>query len=370
LEKEVMREVQVDLSERSYPIRIGKGILEKLGEWCQEVGLHGKCLLVSDENVAPLYAERVLKSLKVAGFTPTLKVVPAGEPTKCRDQLFGLYDALLENGMDRKSFIVALGGGVIGDLSGYAAASFLRGIEFVQVPTSLLAMVDSSVGGKTGINIPQGKNLIGAFHQPKLVCMDLDTLKTLAVREYRAGMAEIIKYGPIWDTDFFEQLEANAETLADPEAALDADWFGGIVARSCEIKAEVVHEDEREGGLRAILNFGHTVGHAIEKCAGYGEYVHGEAVAIGMVYAAYASVALTGLSEADAERIITLLKKIGLPVSANQFDWPTLRAPLAVDKKTVSGMPKFALVGPLGTAQIGCEIPEKMLADLWQKVTG
>lgn len=365
-----MQEVVVNLGDRSYPIRIGSGILASVGEWCKEVGLRGKCLIVSDVNVAPLYADRVIQSLEAAGFSPLLHVLPAGEPSKCQHQLFGLYDQMLAHGMDRKSFVVALGGGVVGDLSGYAAASFLRGIDFIQVPTSLLAMVDSSVGGKTGINIPQGKNLIGAFHQPKLVCMDLDTLKTLAVREYRAGLGEVIKYGPIWDANFFEQLEVHADILADQDAALAADWFAGIVARSCEIKAEVVHEDEREGGLRAILNFGHTVGHAIEKCAGYGEYVHGEAVAIGMVYAAYASVALTGLPEADAARIIALLTKIGLPISANQFDWATLRAPLAVDKKTVGGMPKFALVGSLGTAHIGCQIPEELLAQLWQKVTG
>lgn len=365
-----MREVRVDLGDRSYPIRIGQGILDSLGTWCSEVGLRGKCLVISDENVAPLYAERAMGALEGAGFAPALEVLPAGEQTKCREQLFSLYDKMLAHGMDRKSFVVALGGGVVGDLSGYAAASFLRGIEFVQVPTTLLSMVDSSVGGKTGINIPQGKNLIGAFHQPKLVCMDLETLKTLDVREYRAGMAEVIKYGPIWDADFFDRLEANADTLADVDAALAADWFAEIVARSCEIKAEVVHEDEREGGLRAILNFGHTVGHAIEKCAGYGEYVHGEAVAIGMVYAAYASVALKGLSETDAKRIIALVEKIGLPITANQFDWPTLRAPLAVDKKTVGGMPKFVLVGPLGTAHIGCEIPEDLLSDLWNKVTG
>lgn len=365
-----MQEVLVDLGERSYPIRIGKGVMTHLGDWCCEVGLCGKCLVVSDENVAPLYAARAIQSLEDAGFTPMLEVLPAGEPTKCSDRLFGLYDQMLAHGMDRHSFVVALGGGVVGDLSGYAAASFLRGIDFVQVPTSLLAMVDSSVGGKTGINVPQGKNLVGAFHQPKLVCMDLDTLKTLDVREYRAGMGEVIKYGPIWDSDFFAKLEQKADALADQDVALGADWFSEIVARSCEIKAEVVHEDEREGGLRAILNFGHTVGHAIEKCAGYGEYVHGEAVAIGMVYAAYASVAAGGLPLSDAERIISLIKKIGLPVSANQFDWTTLRAPLAVDKKTVGGMPKFALIGPLGIAQIGCEIPEVQLAELWNKVTG
>ena len=278
-----MKEVKVELGDRSYPIRIGNGIIDNLGEWCKEVGLRGKCLVVSDENVAPLYADRALLALESAGFSAKLTVLPAGEQTKCCEKLFGLYDEMLSHGMDRKSFIVALGGGVIGDLSGYAAASFLRGIEFVQVPTTLLSMVDSSVGGKTGINIPQGKNLIGAFHQPKLVCMDLETLKTLAVREYRAGMAEVIKYGPIWDLEFFKKLEANAEILADVNVALTSDLLAEIVARSCEIKAEVVSHDEREGGLRAILNFGHTVGHAIEKCAGYGEYVHGEAVAIGMV---------------------------------------------------------------------------------------
>ncbi len=359
--------VTVDLGERSYPIHIGSGILDTLGEACKAAGLKGRCLLVSDENVAPLYAEKVFQSLGKAGFSPTLEVLPAGEPTKCHEQLIRLYSKAAELNLDRGHFMVALGGGVIGDLTGYAAASWLRGIRFVQVPTSLLAMVDSSVGGKTGINIAEGKNLVGAFHQPELVLMDLETLQTLPAREFAAGMSEVVKYGIIWDSEFFQTLEAGSAGGRFCFQCLDTastSWMGEIIARCCEIKAEVVRQDEREGGLRGILNFGHTLAHAIENVAGYGEYLHGEAVAIGMIYAARLSTQLKGLSVEESERIEKLLTTLGLPVDAPGLAWKDLRAAMAVDKKTRDGRVKFVLVDRMGHAEIGCEIPEESFKEV------
>ena len=369
-------DVTVDLGDRSYPIRIGSGILETLGDACKAAGLIGRCLIVSDENVAPLYADTVFQTLEKAGFEPALEVLPAGEPTKCQAQLMNLYATAAENRLDRKCFMVALGGGVIGDLTGYAAASWLRGIKFVQVPTSLLAMVDSSVGGKTGINIPAGKNLVGAFHQPELVMVDLDTLKTLPERELAAGMSEVVKYGVIWDAPLFEQLE-NVDAVSSPrlqtleergEDTASTDKMGEIISKCCEIKAEVVRQDEREGGLRGILNFGHTLGHAIENAAGYGEFLHGEAVAIGMVYAARLSVALKGLSVEESERIEKLCVALALPVAAPGLAWSDLRAAMAVDKKTVGGLPKFVLTDRIGHVDFGCEVPEELMEEVWNGI--
>jgi 3-dehydroquinate synthase len=354
------RDVNVDLGDRSYPIHIGSGILDTLGAACQDAGLKGRCLIVTDENVAPLYADRVFQSLGKAGFNPALETLPAGETTKSQAQLLNLYSKAAAHGLDRKCFMVALGGGVIGDLTGFAAASWLRGIRFVQVPTTLLAMVDSSVGGKTGINIPEGKNLVGAFHQPELVLMDLDTLKTLPPRELSAGMAEVVKTAVIWDAELFQALEKSAEIFQN---------IGKIIARCCEIKAEVVGKDEREGGLRGILNFGHTAAHAIENVAGYGEFLHGEAVAIGMVYAAHLSVALKGLSAEESARIGKLLARLSLPLGVAGLEWKDIRAAMAVDKKTVGGLPKFVLADCIGHVEFGCEVPEELLEEVWNGIS-
>ncbi|MCK5676406.1 MAG: 3-dehydroquinate synthase, partial [Verrucomicrobia bacterium] len=336
-----------------------------LGALCAETGLKGKCLVITDENVGEHYAQTVLQSLETAGFTASLATLPPGEQTKCGDRVFELYSRCIECGLDRYSFIVALGGGVVGDLAGYVAATYLRGIPFVQVPTSLLAMVDSSVGGKTGINLPEGKNLVGAFYQPRLVLADLQTLETLPEREYRAGLAEVVKYGIIYDAPFFQTLEENIEEL--PNVG-NIELLAKVVGRCCEIKADVVAQDEREGGLRAILNFGHTVGHAVEKVAGYGEYVHGEAVAIGSAFAARASVELTGLPQDDCGRIETIFHALELPVNAPGCNWPDLRAALSVDKKTVGGMPKFVLVSEIGKSSIGNEIPEALMERIWNNL--
>ena len=339
--------------------------MDTLGPRCSEVGLKGKCLIITDENVGGLYAKTAKRSLEAAGFSAALETLPAGEQTKCGEQVFKLYSRCVEAGLDRKSFIVALGGGVMGDLAGYVAATYLRGIPFVQVPTSLLAMVDSSLGGKTGVNLPEGKNLVGAFYQPELVLADLETLRTLPQREYRAGLAEVVKYGIIYDAPFFALLEENIAPLADVE---NTELLAKVVGRCCEIKAEVVAQDEREGGLRAILNFGHTAGHALEKVAGYGEYVHGEGVAIGSVFAARASVALTGLAQAECDRIEQLFANLGLPVRAPEYGWADLRAALSVDKKTVGGMPKLVLASAIGAVSFGEEVPEELMETIWRNL--
>jgi 3-dehydroquinate synthase len=339
--------------------------LDRLGALCAEAGLKGKCIIITDEHVGALYGSPVFLSLEQAGVEASVVTLPAGEQTKCAEQLFSLYSHCLTAGLDRGSFIVALGGGVIGDLAGFVAATYLRGIPFVQVPTSLLSMVDSSVGGKTGINLPEGKNLVGSFYQPELVLADLETLQTLEIREYRAGMAEVVKYGIIYDAAFFGMLEEHIEAL---ESIGDMELLARVVGRCCEIKADVVGQDEREGGLRAILNFGHTAGHALEKVAGYGEYVHGEGVAIGSVFAARVSVELLGLAPAACARIEAIMQALQLPVSAREYDWSALRPALAVDKKSVAGMPKFVLASEIGRVAFGCEVPEEMMERIWNNL--
>ncbi len=356
-------DIHVELGERSYPIYIGSGVLDQLGSRCSEVGLKGCCLVISDVRVAAHYAAAALQALESAGFEPALATVPAGEPAKSNAQLMKLYSACIKAGLDRRAFIVALGGGVTGDLAGYAAASFLRGIPFVQVPTSLLAMVDSAIGGKTGINLPEGKNMVGAFHQPALVLADLQTLATLPAREYRSGMAEVVKYGMIRDAALFGLIESRR---ADLRLEKDADLLAEMVGRCCKIKAEVVTNDEREDGLRAILNFGHTMGHAVENAVGYGgEFTHGEAVSIGMVYAAHISVEQSGLSPAESGRMEALLTAWGLPTSAPGITWEPLCRAMAVDKKAVNGEPRFVLASAVGTVSAGHAVETEVLKEIW-----
>jgi len=275
-----------------------------------------------------------------------------------------IYDAALVAGLERSSFIVALGGGVIGDLAGYAAATYLRGIDLVQVPTTLLAMVDSAVGGKTGVNLPKGKNLIGAFHQPSLVCMDTDTLASLPAREFRAGLAEVVKYGVISDPRLFDVLESFD---SPDDLQQDAQTIAHLVRRSCEIKADVVGLDEREGGLRAILNFGHTIGHAIEQATGYTAYLHGEAVSLGMIFAARLSEVLCGFAAEDTERLIRLLQRLDLPVVFPSNTWEDIRVAMGRDKKKVGGEVRFVLAERLGSMQYGVAVPEERLHTLWEK---
>jgi 3-dehydroquinate synthase len=357
-----MHTVDVNLGDRSYVIEIGTG-LDQAGNRLQGLGLGKKMALVTNPAIKGLYGQRALDSLKSAGFLVMPIVIPDGEQYKNLDWANSIYSALLINGFDRQSALVALGGGVIGDLTGFAAATFMRGIPFIQVPTTLLAMVDSSVGGKTGVNHPMGKNMIGAFYQPKKVLMDLSVLKSLPREELLSGMAEVIKYGVIEDAVFFDYLEANREKIL----ALDAEALSHVIRRSCEIKADVVSRDEREGGLRAILNYGHTVGHAVETAENY-TMRHGYAVAIGMVYAARLAQR-TGICDASLpERVERLIKAYGLP-----HDFSTLsRKPsiaglmntMQLDKKAEGGKVKFVLPKRIGEVVVTQAWDERALQEL------
>lgn len=321
--------IRVALDERSYDIELGAGILGRAGALCRELGLSGTAAVVSNTTVAPLYYELVRTSLEAAGYRVCLVSLPDGEEFKNSATLNLIYDGLVDASLDRGSFIIALGGGVVGDMAGFAAASYLRGIPFVQLPTTLLSQVDSSVGGKTGINHPRGKNLIGAFYQPKGVLIDVAVLDTLPEREYLCGLGEIIKYGAVLDADFFRFLEENAGRLL----SRDKDVLIHTVSRSCAIKAKVVAEDEREGGVRAVLNYGHTLGHAVETLTGYKRFLHGEAVAIGMVQAAKISQHYGFCDQGDRDRIEALVKALGLPAELPSFPARAYREALSHDKK-------------------------------------
>ena len=357
-----MHVVNVSLGDRSYDIEIG-GDLGQAGARLEGLGIGKKIALVTNPTVKKLYGQRLIDSLKAAGYLVMSIDVPDGEQYKNLDWANAVYTALLVNAFDRKSALVALGGGVIGDLTGFAAATFMRGIPFIQVPTTLLAMVDSSVGGKTGVNHPLGKNMIGAFYQPKKVLMDLGALRTLPKEELLAGMAEVIKYGVIRDAAFFQYLEANREKIL----SLDTDALTHIVRRSCEIKADVVSRDEREGGLRAILNFGHTVGHAIETAENY-TLRHGYAVAIGMVYAARLAHR-TGLCDASVPaRVEKLIRSYGLPADLSALSRrpavTELLDTMQIDKKAEGGKVKFVLPRAMGDVVITKEWDERHLRDL------
>lgn len=357
-----MRTVKVPLGDRTYSILIGQGLLPRLGAACARLKLGQRCVVISDANVAPRFAAPALQSLKAAGFDATLVTVPAGETAKSLKTVGFCYDQLARHRLERKSFIVALGGGVVGDLAGFVAATYLRGIPFVQVPTTLLAQVDSSVGGKTGVNLKAGKNLVGAFYQPRLVLCDLDTLRSLPAREFRAGLAEVIKYGVIYDAPFFRRLERDMPKLLKQEPSA----LGAVVARCCQIKADVVGQDETESGLRAILNFGHTIGHAIENSAGYGKFLHGEAISIGMVAAGVISAVLTGLPKADAVRLNSLLGAAGLPTAIRLS--PGQRARLfeamKLDKKVSGGEIKFVLAERIGKVAWGQKVPAPLIEEV------
>ncbi|WUR12757.1 bifunctional shikimate kinase/3-dehydroquinate synthase AroKB [[Empedobacter] haloabium] len=339
--------LHVDLGERSYPISIGPAVLDDPDLLARHVNGR-KVAIVTNTTVAPLYLERIRAPLAAAGKEVIAVVLEDGEEHKNWASLMQIFDALLANKCDRKTTLVALGGGVIGDLTGFAAASYMRGVDFIQVPTTLLSQVDSSVGGKTGINHPLGKNMIGAFYQPKVVLADTSTLETLPQRELAAGLAEVIKHGAIIDSAFFDWIEANIGKLV----ARDRAALAYAIARSCEIKADVVRQDEREGGLRAILNFGHTFGHAIEAGMGYGHWLHGEAVGCGMVMAAELSQRLGFIDPATVARIRALVAAAGLPVTAPDLGTERWLELMEVDKKNEGGAIKFILLKPLGTALV------------------
>lgn len=344
--------VRVNLPQQSYDIAIAPGGLDKLGEWLQSQALGKKMLLVSNPQVFGYYGERVLTSLKSASFEVAECILPDGEQYKTLASVQKIYDTALENRLERSSTLVALGGGVIGDMTGFAAATWLRGINFVQVPTTLLAMVDASIGGKTGVNHPKGKNLIGAFYQPRFVLIAPDVLKTLPAREFRAGMAEVIKYGVIWDSELFTKLEG-CERL-DEMQYLDTAFLQEIISRSCQSKADIVSKDEKESGLRTILNYGHTIGHAIESLTGYTLLNHGEAVAIGMVAVSRIALELGGLWDKDSDaRQLALIKKAGLPIKLPAgLDIEAILESLQTDKKVKSGKVRFVLPEKIGAATV------------------
>jgi 3-dehydroquinate synthase len=353
--------IEVKLGERAYPIHVGRGA--PVGTVLDGAG-PGQVLIVSDSNVDPLHGEECRRQLEARGLACLRVVVPAGEASKSLACLETLYARAADAGIDRSGVVVALGGGMVGDLAGFFAATYLRGIRFVQAPTTLLAMVDSSVGGKTGINLPQGKNLVGAFYQPVEVVADVDRLRTLPVREYLSGLAEVVKYGVIWDAVFFGQLEKQVDGLRARDPAL----LERVVVRCCEIKAEVVAMDERELGPRAILNFGHTLGHALEKVDGYGRWLHGEAVAIGLHYAARLSTAVEGFPKDQADRVVRLLRALGLPTwpaAGERPEWTALGRAMLSDKKTVRKKPRFVLARRLGEVVIGRGVEDQLLAETW-----
>jgi 3-dehydroquinate synthase len=351
-----MQTLTVELGSRSYPIHVGRGLLAQ-GRLIAERLPQPRAAIVTDETVGPLYLEPLRTSLAAQGVATIDVVVPDGETHKNWQTLNAIFDALLASRCERSTTVIALGGGVVGDLAGFAAATYQRGVPFVQVPTTLLAQVDSSVGGKTGINHPAGKNMIGAFHQPLAVIADTATLDSLPERELRAGLAEVIKYGLIRDAEFFAWLERNIEGLLarDPEALAFA------IARSCRNKAEIVAEDERESGMRALLNLGHTFGHAIEAGMGYGAWLHGEAVAAGMVLAADLSARLGLLPEADVGRVADLVRRAGLPVIAPALGAARFLELMAVDKKVEAGSIRFVVLEAIGKASLRNRVPEPAL---------
>ena len=344
-------QVRIALGERSYPILIGAGLLADPGSY-QATPSGGDALIVTNTTVAPLYAERLARALAGRQRQVHQVALPDGEQHKHWETLNRIFDVLLGHGADRKTVLYALGGGVVGDMTGFAAACYMRGVPFVQVPTTLLAQVDSSVGGKTAINHPLGKNMIGAFYQPRLVLCDLDVLASLPARELSAGLAEVIKYGPIADMAFFDWIEANVDALR----ACDRDALAHAVERSCQIKAEVVGQDERESGLRAILNFGHTFGHAIEAGLGYGAWLHGEAVGAGMVMAAQLSHALGLVDAAFVQRLTALIARAGLPTRGAVLDAHDNAGRylqlMRLDKKAKAGEIRFVVIDGPGRAAV------------------
>jgi 3-dehydroquinate synthase len=352
--------LRVDLPENAYDIAIAPGSLPEIGTALTPLELGHKILLVSNRIVNQYYGDTVRESLTAAGFEVVTHLIPVGERYKTLNSIQKIYDTALEHRFERNSTFLALGGGVIGDMTGFAAATWLRGVNFVQVPTTLLAMVDASVGGKTGVNHPRGKNLIGAFYQPKLVYIDPTVLDTLPPREFRAGMAEVIKYGVIWDADLFAQLEA-AEHL-DTVQTIDPALLETILVRSCQAKADVVRQDEREGGLRAILNYGHTLGHAVESLTGYKVINHGEGVAIGMVAAGQLGVELNLWDTAAAQRQDALIAKTGLPTTIPDFlAIADLVNILQNDKKVQAGKVRFILPTAIGAVTITDQVPTATL---------
>jgi 3-dehydroquinate synthase len=360
-----MQTLNVDLGDRAYPIHIGTGLLER-AEFITPLLIQNRVAIVTNTTVGPLYLQRLRAPLIAAGVRVDSVTLPDGEAYKNWETLNLIFDALLTARAERKTTLIALGGGVIGDLTGFAAASYQRGVPFIQVPTTLLAQVDSSVGGKTGINHPLGKNMIGAFYQPRLVLADTDTLNTLPDRELSAGLAEVIKYGLIRDRPFFEWLEVHMERLV----ARDTEALTYAIYRSCENKAEVVAADEKESGQRALLNLGHTFGHAIEAGMGYGNWLHGEGVAAGTMLAADLSRRMGLISQADVNRMADLFRRAGLPTVAPDLGYDAYMEYMGVDKKVEGGRIRFVLLRAIGDAFISADYdPTALRATLTEAVS-
>jgi 3-dehydroquinate synthase len=356
----------VQLGARSYPVRIGPGLLDTAGAECARLRLGRRAAVVTQPAVAA-HAARVVKSLRGAGFDPTVLEVPEGEDAKSLRQAERLWDGFLDHGLDRGSPVVAVGGGVVGDLSGFAAASFMRGVPVVQVPTTLLAQVDASVGGKVAVNHQRGKNLIGAFHQPRLVLIDPETLRTLPEREYRSGLAEVVKTGAALDAELFASLEDGLDLLRRRDPAL----LETVVADCCAKKARIVERDEREEtGLRMVLNYGHTVGHALEALSDYRRWTHGEAVAIGMTAAGRLAVRLGWIDAPTAARQEALLQGVGLPTRFSGIEPRAVAAALRHDKKAREGRVLFVLLKAVGRAEVCHDVPTDTVLDVLREIQG
>jgi len=356
--------VSVVLPHHSYEVVVEAGSLGRIGSIVRGLVAADRCALLTDSHVVDLLADAVAESLRTAGFDPTIAVLPSGESNKSLDTVRVLYDQLLDARLDRRSPIIALGGGVTGDTAGFVAASYLRGVPFVQCPTTLLAMVDSSVGGKVGVNVPQGKNLIGAFHQPIVVVADPLTLRTLPAREVRCGLAECIKHAIISDESLFSFIEDNAAAILE----LDPGTIGELVERNVAIKATVVAEDEREAGVRATLNLGHTFGHAIEATAGYGRIQHGEAVGLGLIAAATTAAADGTCAPDVPERIATLLHRLELVTTSELVSGDELQAAMRLDKKVRDAKIRFVLPTRIGAVVIRDDVARESIAAGWTAI--
>ncbi len=362
-----MATVDLTLPHHRYPIHISPGLLSTLGNSVRDTAPHDRAALIIDDKITNTHGNTALNSLKAAGYNPLVTTMTAGEDHKNLKTVEALYHKLLDERLERKSPVVALGGGIVGDTGGFVAASYLRGVPFIQCPTTLLAMVDASVGGKVGVNMPQGKNLIGAFHQPVLVVIDTDTLKTLPKRDFICGLAECVKHGVIRDPELFDWIDANIQPILDQ----DSNALVELVERNVRIKAAVVMEDEKEAGVRAHLNFGHTFAHAIEAGTEYGRYLHGEAVSLGMIAAARLAATSGRCDTTVVDRLISLLEKTGLPTKAN--DLPAtdkLMTIMQSDKKVADGRVRLVLPDALGAVSIVNDTPNDAVVKAWDSLRG
>lgn len=360
-----MRKIKVELGKNSYDIIIGNELKNELKQFIINANFSKKAMLVTDSNIEKLFCNEVLSVLTNSGLDVKLVVIPAGETSKSLSEAEKIYTAAIEFGLDRKSAIFALGGGVVGDLTGFVASTYLRGVPFVQIPTTLLAQVDSSVGGKVAVNHKLGKNLIGAFYQPKAVFIDLDFLKTLPKREIASGLGEIVKYGVISDAELFKYIEDNSQSTLN----LDSAVMEHIISRSCEIKAEVVSCDEKESGLRRILNFGHTMAHAIEEVSGYTRYTHGEAVAVGMIGAAHISCTLNRIGNDELERLQNLINSLNMVSHVENCDIDTMFEATFRDKKTINGKINWVLMDSIGKVSVISDVPDKIVQSAFKFIS-